>query len=195
MFQCVIHKIEAKELPELDDEFAQDVSEFDTMEEYKADIRKNLESKKEEEAKRAKEDAAVDKAIENATMDIPDAMVDTQVNQMVDDFAKRIQSQGLTMEQYMQFTGSTMDSVREQMKPQALKSIQSRLVLEKIAEAEKIEIGDDRLDEEIKNMAEMYKMEPDKFKDLIGDYEKEQMKQDLSVQEAITFLADSAVEK
>ncbi|HAX50869.1 MAG TPA: trigger factor, partial [Lachnospiraceae bacterium] len=99
---------------------------FDTMEEYKADIRKNLESKKEEEAKRAKEDAAVDKAIENATMDIPDAMVDTQVNQMVDDFAKRIQSQGLTMEQYMQFTGSTMDSVREQMKPQALKSIQSR---------------------------------------------------------------------
>lgn len=195
VFQCVIHKIEAKELPELDDEFAQDVSEFDTMEEYKADIRKNLESKKEEEAKRAKEDAAVDKAIENATMDIPDAMVDTQVNQMVDDFAKRIQSQGLTMEQYMQFTGSTMDSVREQMKPQALKSIQSRLVLEKIAEAEKIEIGDDRLDEEIKNMAEMYKMEPDKFKDLIGDYEKEQMKQDLSVQEAITFLADSAVEK
>ncbi len=195
VFKCVIHKIEAKELPELDDEFAQDVSEFDTMDEYKADVRKNLQNKKEEEAKRAKEDAVVDKVIENATMDIPDAMIDTQVNQMIDDFGRRIQSQGLTMEQYLQFTGSTMDNVRDQMKPQAQKSIQSRLVLEKVAEEEKIEIAEDKLDKEIKDMAETYKMEPEKFRDMIGDYEKEQMKQDLAVQEAITLLTDNAVEK
>lgn len=195
VFKCKIHKIEAKELPELDDEFAQDVSEFDTLEEYKADVKANLEKKKAEEAKRAKEDAVVEKVIENAQMEIPDAMIATQVNQMVDDFARRIQSQGLTFEQYMQFTGSTLENVQEQMKPQALKRIQSRLVLEKVAEAEQIEVSDERLDEEIKNLAEMYKMEADKFKDMVGDYEKEQMKKDLAVQEAVTFLAENAVEK
>lgn len=195
VFKCVIHKIEAKELPELDDDFAQDVSEFDTLSEYKADVKANLISKKEEEAKRAKEDAAVEKVIENATMEIPDAMIKSQVNQMVDDFARRIQSQGLTMEQYMQFTGSTMESMQEQMKPQALKRIQTRLVLEKVAEVENIEAGDDKLQEEIKNLAEMYKMEADKFQDMLGDYEKEQMKKDLAVQEAVTFLAENAVEK
>ena len=137
----------------------------------------------------------VEKVIENAQMEIPDAMIATQVNQMVDDFARRIQSQGLTFEQYMQFTGSTLENVQEQMKPQALKRIQSRLVLEKVAEAEQIEVSDERLDEEIKNLAEMYKMEADKFKDMVGDYEKEQMKKDLAVQEAVTFLAENAVEK
>lgn len=195
VFKCVIHKIEAKELPELDDDFAQDVSEFDTLEEYKADVKANLISKKEAEAKRAKEDAAVEKVIENATMEIPDAMIKSQVNQMVDDFARRIQSQGLTMEQYMQFTGSTSESMQEQMKPQALKRIQTRLVLEKVAEVENIEAGEDKLQEEIKNLAEMYKMEADKFQDMLGDYEKEQMKKDLAVQEAVTFLAENAVEK
>lgn len=195
VFKCVIHKIEAKELPELDDEFAQDVSEFDTLEEYKADVKANLLSKKETEAKRAKEDAVVDKVIENATMEIPDAMLSTQVSQMVDDFARRIQSQGLTMEQYMQFTGSTMEAVQEQMKPQAMKRIQSRLVLEKVVEVENIETDEDKLNEEIKNLAEMYKMEVEKFQELIGDYEKEQMKKDLAVQEAVTFLTDNAVEK
>lgn len=195
VFKCVIHKIEAKELPELDDDFAQDVSEFDTLEEYKADVKSNLLSKKEAEAKRAKEDAVVEKVIENSTMEIPDAMINTQLSQMVDDFSRRIQSQGLTMEQYMQFTGSTMETVQEQMKPQALKRIQSRLVLEKVAEVEEIEAGDDKLNEEIKNLAEMYKMDVDKFQDMIGDYEKEQMKKDLAVQEAVTFLAENAVEK
>lgn len=195
VFKCVIHKIEAKELPELDDDFAQDVSEFDTLDEYKADVKANLLSKKETEAKRAKEDAVVEKVIENATMDIPDAMLNTQVNQMVDDFARRIQSQGLTMEQYMQFTGSTIEAVQEQMKPQAMKRIQSRLVLEKVVEVENIETGDDKLNEEIKNLAEMYKMEVEKFQDMIGDYEKEQMKKDLAVQEAVTFLTENAVEK
>lgn len=195
VFKCTIHKITTKELPALDDEFAKDTSEFDTLEEYKADVKATLEKKKEEEAKRVKEDAVVEKVIENATMEIPDAMIKTQVNQMVDDFARRVQSQGLSFEQYMQFTGSTIETVQEQMKPQALKRIQSRLVLEKVAEVEGIAASEEKLDEEIKNMAEMYKMEADKFKELIGDYEKEQMMKDLAVQEAVTFLTDNAVEK
>ena len=194
VFKCTVKKIEVKELPELDDEFAKDVSEFDTLEEYKADIKKNLEEKKADAAKRAKEDAAVDAAVANATMEIPDAMLDTQVNQMIDDFARRMQSQGLTMDQYMQFTGTTLASLQEQMKPQALKRIQTRLVLEKIAEAEAIEIADEKIDEEINKMAEMYKMEADKLKEMLGDAEKEQMKKDMAVQEAVTILADAAKE-
>lgn len=195
VFKCTVKtEIEVKELPELDDEFAKDVSEFDTLEEYKADIKKNLEEKKADAAKRAKEDAAVDAAVANATMEIPDAMLDTQVNQMIDDFARRMQSQGLTMDQYMQFTGTTLASLQEQMKPQALKRIQTRLVLEKIAEAEAIEIADEKIDEEINKMAEMYKMEADKLKEMLGDAEKEQMKKDMAVQEAVTILADAAKE-
>lgn len=194
VFKCTVKKIEVKELPELDDEFAKDVSEFDTLEEYKADIKKNLEEKKADAAKRAKEDAAVDAAVANATMEIPDAMLDTQVNQMIDDFARRMQSQGLTMDQYMQFTGTTLASLQEQMKPQALKRIQTRLVLEKIAEAEAIEIADEKINEEINKMAEMYKMEADKLKEMLGDAEKEQMKKDMAVQEAVTILADAAKE-
>ena len=194
VFKCTVKKIEMKELPELNDDFAKDVSEFDTLEEYKADIRKNLEEKKADAAKRSREDAAVEKAIENASMGIPDAMLETQVDQMLDDFARRIQAQGLSMEQYMQFTGATQDAMREQMKPQAMKRIQTRLVLEKIAEAENIQISDERLDEEIAKMAEMYKMEADKLKEMMGDYEKDQMKKDLAVQEAVTLISDAAVE-
>lgn len=194
VFKCTVKKIEVKELPELDDDFAKDVSEFDTLEEYKADIKKNLEEKKADAAKRAKEDAAVDAAIEKASMEIPDAMIDTQVSQMIEDFARRIQSQGLTMEQYMQFTGMTPAALQEQMKPQALKRIQSRLVLEKIAEVENIQISDEKLDEEIAQMAEMYKMEVEKLKEVLGDAEKEQMKKDLAVQEAVTLIAEAAVE-
>ena len=194
VFKCTVKKIEMKELPELNDDFAKDVSEFDTLEEYKADIRKNLEEKKADAAKRSREDAAVEKAIENASMEIPDAMLETQVDQMLDDFARRIQAQGLSMEQYMQFTGATQDAMREQMKPQAMKRIQSRLVLEKIAEAENIQITDERLDEEISKMAEMYKMEADKLKEMMGDAEKEQMKKDMAVQDAVTLIAEAAVE-
>ena len=194
IFKCAVKKIEAKELPALDDDFAKDVSEFDTLDEYKKEIKDNLTKKKEEQAKTEKENAVVDKAVENATMEIPEAMIDTQVENMVDDFARRIQSQGLSMEQYMPFTGATVDSLKEQMKPQAVKRIESRLVLEKVAEAENIQISDEKLDEELAKMAEMYKMELDKFKELVGEYEKEQMKKDLAVQEAVTLMADSAKE-
>ena len=194
VFQCDVKKVEAKELPELDDDFAQDVSEFDTLAEYKEDIKKNLTEKKEKEARAEKENAAVDKAIENAQMEIPDAMVDTQVRQMINDFASRMQSQGLTMEQYFQFTGMTVEKMQEEMKPQALKRIQTRLVLEKIAEVENIQPTEEEVNEEISKMAEMYKMEADKLKELLGDRELEQMKKDMAVQKVVTLVADEAKE-
>lgn len=194
VFQCDVNKVETKELPELDDDFAQDVSEFDTLAEYREDVKKNLTEKKEKEARAAKENAAVDKAIENAEMEIPDAMLNTQVRQMMNDFASRMQSQGLTMEQYFQFTGMTAEKMQEEMKPQALKRIQTRLVLEKIAETENIEVSEDEVNEEISKMAEMYKMEADKLKELLGDRELEQMKKDMAVQKAVTLVADEARE-
>lgn len=194
VFQCDVKKVETKELPELDDDFAQDVSEFDTLAEYREDIKKKLTEKKEKEARAAKENAAVDKAIENAEMEIPDAMLNTQVRQMMNDFASRMQSQGLTMEQYFQFTGMTAEKMQEEMKPQALKRIQTRLVLEKIAETENIEVSEDEVNEEISKMAEMYKMEADKLKELLGDRELEQMKKDMAVQKAVTLVADEAKE-
>ena len=194
VFQCDVKKVETKELPELDDDFAQDVSEFDTLAEYREDVKKNLTEKKEKEARAAKENAAVDKAIENAEMEIPDAMLNTQVRQMMNDFASRMQSQGLTMEQYFQFTGMTAEKMQEEMKPQALKRIQTRLVLEKIAETENIEVSEDEVNEEISKMAEMYKMEADKLKELLGDRELDQMKKDMAVQKAVTLVADEAKE-
>ena len=194
VFQCDVKKIETKEVPELDDEFAKDVSEFDTLAEYKEDVKKNLTEKKEKEARTAKENAAVDKAIENAQMDIPDLMIQTQCRQMMDDFARRMQQQGLSMDQYFQFTGQSMDKMMEDMKPQALKRIQTRLVLEKVAEAENIQPSEEEITEEIQKMADAYKMEADKIREAIGEDGIEQLKKDLSVQKAVTLIADAAVE-
>ena len=194
IFKCAVKKIEAKELPELDDDFAKDVSEFDTLAEYKEHVKTNLVEKKENEAKHAKEDAAVDKIIENAQMDIPEAMLETQCRQMLDDFSRRMQSQGLSMDQYFQFTGMTAEKMMEDMKPQALKRIQTRLVLEKAAEVENIQPTEEEVNEEISKMAEAYKMEADKLKELLGERELEQMKKDMAVQKAVTLVADAAKE-
>lgn len=192
VFKCTVKAIKVKELPELDDEFAKDVSEFDTLEEYKKEIAQKLKDGKEEVAKREKEDKVVDAIIENAQMDVPEPMVQNQIRQLMDDFVRRMQSQGLSIDQYYQFTGLDEAKIQEQMRPQAMKRIQSRLVLEKIAEVEDIQISDEKVEEEITKMAEMYKMEADKLKELMGDYEKEQMKKDLAVQEAVTLVADAA---
>lgn len=193
-FKVTVKEIKVRELPEADDELAQEVSEFETMAEYREDLRKKIQERKESAAKTQKEDAAVEKAIENAQMEIPQPMIDTQARQMADEFAQRLQSQGMTMEQYMQFTGLTPDKLLEQMQPQALKRIQSRLVLEAIAKAENIEISDEKLDEQIDKMAEMYQMEADKLRELMGDEEKKRIREDLAVQEAVTLIADAAVE-
>ena len=192
VFKCTVKAIKVKELPELDDEFAKDVSEFDTLAEYKEDIAKKLKERKEDVAKREKEDKVVDKIIENAEMDIPEPMVQSQISQLMNDFIRRMQAQGLSIDQYYQFTGLDQAKIQEQMRPQALKRIQSRLVLEKVAEVENIEISDEKVDEEIAKMAEMYKMEADKLKEVMGDYEKEQIKKDLAVQEAVTLVAEAA---
>lgn len=194
VFKCTVHQIKVKEIPEADDEFAKDVSEFDTLDEYKADIRKKLMEKKEKEAKSAKEAAVVAKIVENATMEIPDAMIDTQVRNMADDFSRRIQSQGLTVEQYFQFTGTTAEKMLEQMRPEALKRIQNSLVLEAVAKAENIEVSDEKVDEEIKKMADAYKMEFDKVKEMMGEYEVAQMRDDLAIQAAVDLVRDAAVE-
>ena len=194
VFQCDVKKIETKEVPELDDEFAKDVSEFDTLAEYKEDVKKKLTEKKEKEARTAKENAAVDKAIENAQMDIPELMTKTECRQMMDDFSRRMQQQGLSMEQYFQFTGQSMDKMMEDMKPQALQRIQTRLVLEKVAEAENIQPSEEEITEEIQKMADAYKMEADKIREAIGESGLEQMKKDMAVQKAVTVIADAAVE-
>lgn len=192
VFKCTVKAIKVKELPELDDEFAKDVSEFDTLAEYKADVEKKIRERKEGVAKREREDKAVDAVIANAQMDIPEAMIQNQIQQLMNDFVQRMQAQGLSIDQYYQFTGLDQAKIQEQMRPQALKRIQSRLVLEKVAEVENIQVSDEKFEEELKTMADMYKMEVEKLKELMGDAEKEQMKKDIAVQEAVTLVAESA---
>ena len=194
VFKCKVNGIKVKELPEVDDEFAQEVSEFDTLDEYKADIKAKLLKEKEDEAARAKEDAVIGKIIEGAKMEIPDAMVEYQTRQMLDEFAQRIQSQGISLEQYFQFTGLTEEKYMEEMKPRALQNIQSRLVLEAVAQAENLVAEEADIDEEIKKMADMYKMEADKIKELLGERQMEEMKKDIAVQKAAKLVAEAAVE-
>ena len=194
VFKCKVNAITVKELPDADDEFASEVSEFETLAEYKEDIKKKLTEKKEKAARAKKEAQAIEKAVENATMEIPDAMIDTQVQSMMEDFARRMQSQGLSLEQYFQFTGMDVKKMHDQMKPEALKRIQNSLVLEAVAKAENIEISDEKVDEEIAKMAEAYKMEVEKLKGIIGDSERDQMKKDLAVQAAADLIADAAKE-
>lgn len=193
-FKCTVHTIKAKELPELDDEFASDVSECETMEAYRAEVKKQIKERKERDGRAKKEDQALEQAIENAQMDLPEAMIDFQVKQMADDMARRIQQQGLTVEQYFQFTGLTAEKMLEEMKPEAEKRIKTRLVLEAIVKAENIEVSDERVDEELTKMAEAYQMEVEKLKEFMGENEKKQIKEDLAVQEAVELLVNESVE-
>ena len=195
VFKCTVREIKEKELPEIDDEFASEVSEFDTLAEYKADVKKNLEERKAKEAKDAKEEAVIEAIIEASEMDIPEAMIETQQRQMVDEFAQRITMQGLSMEQYMQFTGSNYNQMIEQIKPQAEKRIKSRLVLEAVAAAEKIEVTDEDYENEIASMAEVYQMEPAKVKEMLGEREEKNIRQDLAVKKAAEFVVEQAKEK
>ncbi|MCU6698547.1 trigger factor [Laedolimicola ammoniilytica] len=195
VFKCTVKEIKVKELPELDDDFAQDVSDFDTLEEYKADVRKKVEEKKAADAKAKKEDAVIEKIIEGATMEIPDAMVETQAERMVDEFAQRLQMQGLSMEQYMQFTGGNVQAMVEQSKPQALKRIQSRLVLDAVVAAENLTATDEEVDAELGRMAEQYKMETEKLKEMFAEEDLKSIRDDLAVQKAVELVTDAAVEK
>ena len=195
LFKVKVNEIKVKELPKLDDDFAQDVSEFDTLDEYKESIKAKIKEGKEKELKTAKENEVVDKIIENATMDIPEPMIDTQVRQMADDFAQRVQYQGLSLEQYFQFTGMDAKKFMESLRPQALKRIQSRLVLEAIVKAENIEVTEEELEKELTEMASMYKMELEKIKEIIGDKEIEHVKTDIAVQKAVDLVTEAAKEE
>ena len=188
LFKVVIKEIKVKELPELDDDFAQDVSDFDTLAEYKEDIKAKLVEKAEKVAKNEKEEKLIDAIIANSKMDIPEAMIETQQDQMIREFANRIASQGLSFEQYMQFTGMTMDAMKEQMKPQALKRIQVRLVLEAIAAKEAFEITEEDIEKELETMAAMYQMDIAKLKEIVSDNEKEAMKKDIAVSKAAELI-------
>ena len=189
VFKCTVHSIKAKELPELDDEFVSDVSEkSETVDAYKAEVKAKIKERKENEGKQKREDQSVEQAVANAEMDIPEAMISFQSRQMVDDFARRIMQQGMTMEQYFQFTGLSEEKMMEEFKPEAEKRIRTRLTLEAIVAAENIEVSEERLDEELQKMADSYKMEVDKLKEYMGENEKKQMK------EAVTLIANAAVE-
>lgn len=195
VFYVEINDIKVKELPDIDDEFAQDVSDFDTLEEYKEDLKKKLLENKEAALEREKEEEVIGAIIENSQMEIPDPMVDAQTRQITQEFAQRLQAQGLSMEQYMQLTGLTPQKMIDELKPQALKRIQSRLVLEAVAAAENIEVSDEDYDKEVERMAEAYNMEKDKLTGLISDNEKEQIRMDIAVQKAVELVVASAAEK
>ncbi len=192
-FHVKVLGITEKQLPEIDDDFAQDTTEFDSLEEYKADIRAKLLSDKEEQAVNAMENALVEKAVENAQMDIPDAMIDSQVDQMIQEFQQRVSYQGISFEQYLQFTGQSLDAMKESMRPEAVRRIQSSLVLEAIVAAENIEATEEDLDKEFERMASMYQMEKDQIASFMGDAEKENMKKDIAIQKAVEFLREQAV--
>ena len=196
VFKCTVHEIKAKELPELDDEFASEVSEeAETLEDYKAEVKAKIKERKENEGKEKKENQAVEQAVANAEIDLPAPMVDLQAKQMADDFARRIMQQGMSVEQYFQFTGLNEEKMMEELKPQAEKRIRTRLVLEAIVAAENIEVSDERLDEELQKMADSYQMEVEKLKEFMGENEKKQMKEDIAVQNAVTLITEAAVEE
>ena len=197
LFKVKINEIKEKELPELDDEFASEVSEFDTMEEYREDVKKNLAERKEKEARDKKEDAVIEAIIKDSKMDIPEAMIDTQAKTMVNDYARRLQSQGLSLEQYFMFTGLDMEKFTDQMKEGARKSIESRLVLESIVKAENFEVSEEEYEQELARIAEESGMETDKLKEYIGEdeYGRKQIEDDLKIQKAVDLIVESAKEK
>ena len=195
MFKVALKEIKEKQLPELDDDFAQDVSDFDTIAEYKEDLKKTLAERKSNEAKGKKEDEAIAKIVESSKMDIPEAMINTQVNRMVEDFAQRLQQQGLSIEQYFQYTGMTAEKIVEEMKPEAVKRIQTRLVLEAVVKAEDIQVSDEEFEAELQKMADMYKMELTQIKEFMGEYEGKQIRSDIAIQKAVELIVNSVVEE
>lgn len=195
LFKVTVKEIKVKELPKLDDDFAKDVSEFETLADYKADIKKNLTDKKKEDAKKERQSRAVAKAVENASMEIPEGMIKLQVNNMVNDFAQRLQMQGLSIDQYIQYMGANPQQFMDSLKPEAETRIKNSLVLEAVVKAEDIKVSDEDYQAEIERMAEMYKMETDKVKEMLGEAEEEQIRSDLAIQKAAELIADKAVEK
>jgi len=194
MFKVTIKDIKAKELPAIDDEFAKDVSDFETLNEYKEDIKKGLQEKKETSAIRIKEDKVLDKAVANAKLEIPEVMISNEVESMLNNFAQSLQQQGMKLEQYLQFTGGNLDTFKETIKPDAEKRVSGRLILEAIAKAENIEVSEEDVKEELEKMATMYNMEVEKLMASVGEYEKKGIKGDIKSQKALKIIVDSSKE-
>ena len=194
VFKCHIHEVKGKDVPKLDEEYVSDHTEFETVDEYKASVKERLENNKKAEGRRAQEDEAIAKIVEDSEMEIPDAMLDYQVENMINDFANNMAQQGLSLQQYMQFTGMTMDSFRDQVRPDALSRTQSSLVLEAIAKAEKIEASDADVDAKLEEMSKQYGMELEQIKNLVGENEKESMKKDIAIEKAIELIMDNVKE-
>lgn len=192
VFACVVHEIKVRELPELDDDFASEVSEFDTMDEFRADVKKRLEEQAANRAKAETENAVLEKVTENAEVDVPEAMVEGQIDAMLNDFSQRLAYQGMNLETYMQYTGQTMDNMREQFKERANKQVLTSLVIEAIAKAEGIEANDEEVEMQLVDMSKKYNMELDKLKELLSDAEKENIKKDLSMSKTIDMLVNNA---
>ena len=194
VFKCHIHEVKGKDIPKLDDEYVADTTEFETVEEYKASVKERLENNKKAEGRRAQEDEAIAKIVEDSEMEIPDAMLDYQVDNMINDFANNMAQQGLSLQQYMQFTGMTMDAFRDQVRPDALSRTQSSLVLEAIVKAENIEATDADVDAKLEEMSKQYGMELEQLKNLVGENEKESMKKDIAIEKAVAFVMDNVKE-
>ena len=194
VFTCNVIKISRKEMPELNDEFAQDVSEFDTLEEYKEDLKKQIRQRKENMAKQNRRDNAVSRAAKNAQIEIPEAMLNTRADESVNNFARQLASQGMSIDQYMQFTGSNLEMLREQLKPQTEIQMRNELVLDEVAKAENIEVTDEEILKEVEEMAKAYGMDPEKMKEVLTDDEKENFRKDLASRKAMDLIADAAVE-
>jgi trigger factor len=192
VFAVTIKDAKKKELPELNDEFASEVSEFDTLDAFKEDLKKKLAVAKEENAKIANENTVVDKVSAQAEVDIPDPMLDSTIDQMVNDYARRMQSQGIPLDQFMEFTGTTMEQIREQMKPQAFQRVRNRVVLEAVVKAENIAATEEEINAELQKMADQYKMDIEKIKEIFNAQGLDQLKQDLAVQKAVNFLVENA---
>jgi len=192
LFKVIVNDVKVKELPAIDDEFAKDVSEFDTLEEYKADIRKKLEDNKEHMAKHKIEDDVVNKVAENATVDIPKVMIDTQVERLVRSFDARLRYQGMDLDKYITIMGMDYNTFREQLRPEAEKEVRTQLVLEKIRQVENINASDEEVEEEIKSMAENMKQEVDDFKKHLKDDDIEYIKTNIEIRKVIKLLVDNA---
>lgn len=195
VFACKVKNIKVRELPELDDDFASEVSEFETMADYRADVRKKLEEAAENKAKAEIENEVIEKVVENAEFDLPDAMIDAQVDNTINDFAQRLQYQGMNLDMYLQYTGSNLEAMKAQFRPQAEKQVSGSLVLEAVMNAEGIETTPEELELELVDMSKKYNMELDKIKELLQDAEMERIKKDLALQKTITMLVNNAVVK
>ena len=191
VFKTVLHEIQTREVPELTDAYADDKG-FDSVDAFREDVKQKLTDAKAKSAAAANENAVIGKVVENAQIELPEPMVETQVEQMIDDYARRMQSQGLQLDQYMEYTGMTMDKLKEQFHPQAVRNLKTRLTLEKVVEAENIEVSEDAIDAEIKRMAEQYKVDFEKMKEFMTEDDKKNISMDLKIQEAVDFLVAEA---